>query len=83
MTTYIKTKQPENWPFLYGFFGFTLLTFGLALQQFALPGPYKIGLFYLGFLTAMPILLHAASRRGLTLAWGKAQKGALKLLALL
>ncbi len=73
----------DNWPFLYSFFAFTLLTLGLALNMFALPGPYKIGIFYAGFLAAMPILLSAWSRQRLTLGWQKAQAGALKLMALL
>lgn len=83
-TTYhLRPTSAESWPFLYSFFGMFLLTLVLSLQMFDLPGPYKIAIFYLGFLAAMPSLLHASSRRRLTLGWQKTQKGALRLIALL
>lgn len=85
MTTInIKTESPrENWTFLYSFFAFSLITLALTLNMFALPGPYKIAIFYAGFLLLTLPLLNRWLGQKFTLAWYKTEKGALKFLALL
>lgn len=85
MTAYeqINIREKENWTFLYVFYFFALLALGLSLRQFDLAWVYKIAIFYTGLMTVSLALLSAPSRRKLSLGWQKAQKGALKLMALL
>ncbi len=82
----IKTehRDTESWAFFYGFFFATLAAMPLLLAQFDFAWPYKIALFYVGFLlSAWVSLLSSTGQRALRVLQHGVQKSALKFAALL
>jgi hypothetical protein len=85
-TIQVKTERRdvESWAFFYAFFAATLATMPVILRMFEIAWPYKIALFYIGFLlSAWFSLLSPTGQRALRLLQGGIQKGAVKFAALL